>query len=409
MDDTAFLDSRMPHWAANGLAYLIFVACLLAAVALVVVQVPETVTSPFVLVPTRGTDPVRPSRSGIVSEVRATEGQTIRQGEPIFIIHSSPVGDRSSELRTLETQLRGAEESLANGAREYESQRKADNEEARRLSEKIASLGESIKLKEQQLSLANDLVRRYEEGFKQGFSSQVEFIRPKMEAARIALELEESGKDRKDALTSLEKLRHEAEGRSTRRKELDRSLKEIMETNRIRMASLRTELIHSRSNELSILAPCSGTILRLLVKASEAFVQEGQPLAELACSGESLQAELTLPQSGAARIRLGQDIKLMYDAFPYQRYGVRYGTVRWMSPAAVVSQNGEGFHAFAELADSAIWVEGQPRPLRPGMQGTAKIVVGRRSLISYAVEPLRQLKESFSDVPPKAARPMKGS
>lgn len=153
-----------------------------------------------------------------------------------------------------------------------------------------------------------------------------------------------------------------------------------------------------------VLTPCSGTLLRQQVKASEVFVEQGDLPSELACAGEKLQAKLTLPESGSARVRPGQGVKLLYDAFPYGRYGVRYGTVRWVSFAAVDdSKNSRSFHAFADLDDKAIMVDGQPRPLRAGMRGTAKIVLGKRSLITYAFEPLRQLRESFAEPPRRPA------
>ena len=153
-----------------------------------------------------------------------------------------------------------------------------------------------------------------------------------------------------------------------------------------------------------VLAPCSGTLLRQQVKALEALVKEGDLPSELGCPGGKLQAVLTVPQLGTARVRPGLGVKLLYDAFPYGRYGVRYGTLRWMSPASVDSENGRDFHAFADIEDEAIMVDGQPQPLRPGMRGTAKIVFGKRSLISFAFEPLRQLKESFAEPPQRPSR-----
>jgi hypothetical protein len=57
------------------------------------------------------------------------------------------------------------------------------------------------------------------------------------------------------------------------------------------------------------------------------------------------------------------------------------------------------FRAFADVDDTAVTVKGEPRPLRPGMGGRADVVVGRRALITYAFEPLRQLRESLADAP----------
>jgi hypothetical protein len=59
------------------------------------------------------------------------------------------------------------------------------------------------------------------------------------------------------------------------------------------------------------------------------------------------------------------------------------------------------FRALVQLPDTGVRVRGTVRPLLAGMGGFADIVVGRRSLLSYAFEPLRALRESFAEPPPK--------
>jgi hypothetical protein len=44
-------------------------------------------------------------------------------------------------------------------------------------------------------------------------------------------------------------------------------------------------------------------------------------------------------------------------------------------------------------------VQGRRRPVLPGMTGRAAVIVGRRSLASYAIEPLRQIRESLASGP----------
>jgi hypothetical protein len=153
-----------------------------------------------------------------------------------------------------------------------------------------------------------------------------------------------------------------------------------------------------------LLTPCSGAFLRRQVEASAAFIEEADLPSELACAGEKLQAKLVLPESASARVRPGQNVTLLYDAFPYGRYGVRYGIVRWVSSADVDSQHGLSVHAFADIDDKAVVVDGRPRPLRAGMRGAAKITLGKRSLMSHAFEPLRQLRESFVKAPPRPVK-----
>ena len=120
-------------------------------------------------------------------------------------------------------------------------------------------------------------------------------------------------------------------------------------------------------------------------------------------SAGRLQGELRVPEAGLARLRPGLGVKLLYDAFPYQRYGVRYGTVRWvgLDSAGGIAARGESgaFRALIDLADTAIRVDGEPRALMAGMRGEARVVVGRRSLASYALEPIHQLRESVAELP----------
>ena len=162
---------------------------------------------------------------------------------------------------------------------------------------------------------------------------------------------------------------------------------------------MKEALFMGQGNQVSILAPHSGTILSLGVKSPGAIVSEGDPLCEMVSSSDIVEAELSIPEWGMGRIKNGQKVRLLYDAFPYQRYGIQYGMVRWISPATISTKEKQSFRALTEIKDAVIQVDGQSRPLLPGMNGKAEIVVGRRSLISYAFEPIRQLREKLRQTP----------
>ena len=68
-----FLGSEPPPLAARGLSLIIITLFLVSVVLASVIQVPETVSSTFVLVPLRGVDPIRAPRAGRVLQVLATE------------------------------------------------------------------------------------------------------------------------------------------------------------------------------------------------------------------------------------------------------------------------------------------------------------------------------------------------
>lgn len=402
--EAPFLETEPPHWAARGLAYFLILLFVVAAVAAIFVRLPETVSSPFLLVPVRGTDAVKTLRSGVVVEAKVSEGQAVARSTTIFVIRSQEVGDRFSELATLENQLKNGAESLTNARRKRDSERRTDEEEARRLSAHMANLQQMLALKKEQLSVAREQFARSKILADQGLQSWVEYSNYEMKVNQTAMDLQQMETDQRDTVSAIEKLRDESEARETEFQELQRSLNESEQKARIRIKALAEDPADTRGNNLFVPSPCDGTVLRLQARRPGAVVREGDVLCEVACSGEHLQAELTVPQAGLAQIRPGQPVKLLYTAFPYQRYGVQRGTVRWTSPAGVMVNDAPSFRVFVELQEDSVRVNGQPRALMAGMGGNARIVVGSRSVISYAFEPLRQLRENLS-APPRPATP----
>jgi membrane fusion protein len=403
--DPPFLETDPPHWAARGLSTVILAIFVVAVIVAGVVRVPETVSGPFVLVPEHGADPVRAAREGTVTDVRTSEGQSVEKGSTMFVIRSQAIGDRTAEMRSLDMQRAGAHERLANARAEYESQRRADALEARRLEGKAASLDRAVVLKQKQAQSARDLADRSKRGQQQGVVNGFDADRLVLEADRLVSEVETASAELEDTRAALSKLRQDTTTRAVQHRELVRSLDQEKQMADVRLESMRGQL-SGAGGDLVITSPCRGTVLRMFVGTAGAVVQAGEALGEVACAGQRLQVEMTLGQQAVARVRAGQGAKLLYDAFPYQRYGVRYGNVRWVGPATVgsatsSSQGGDmqAFRALIDAGDSSIVVRGEPRPLLVGMRGRARVVTGERTLISFAFEPIRALRENVSGVP----------
>jgi membrane fusion protein len=365
--------------------------------------VPETVVGRFLLVPVQGSDPVRAPRRGQVSAVRVAEGDVVARGAPLFVVRSDPVGDLSAELNALRRQLRGLDDAERNAREQYEGRRRADVQNRAMLEAQLASLDQTIVSKREQRTLAARLATTFRTGRDHGSVSDDEYTSRELEVARFADEQARAESDRTQTAGAIARLRHEVDARDAEYRETARRLAEDRERAQIRAAALERELAHTTGDEQLIVAPCAGTVLRLRVRAPGAVVQEGESVTEMDCTHQGLQAELAVPQSGVGRLHAGQAVRLLYDAFPYQRFGVRRGRVRWVSPAstaAVPSASDAGadepaFRALVDLDDAAIAVDGRSRPLLPGMAGQARVVVSRRTLVSYAFEPIRQLRESF--------------
>jgi multidrug efflux pump subunit AcrA (membrane-fusion protein) len=103
---------------------------------------------------------------------------------------------------------------------------------------------------------------------------------------------------------------------------------------------------------------------------------------------------LIVQESGVPRLAVGQRARFFFDAFPYQRYGVVDAKLDWISPSIVASPDGPRFVALASLEDTRTKKRKEPLPLRVGMRGEARILVGKRTMIEMFFEPIRQLRES---------------
>ncbi|NOT62532.1 MAG: HlyD family efflux transporter periplasmic adaptor subunit [Acidobacteria bacterium] len=390
-----FLDLAPPHWAARSLAWTLLAVFTLGALAAVAITLPEKVTAQFTLAPVRGADPVKAARGGTVTELLAVEGQQVEQGELLLTLRSEAAAERTAELQTIETQVSGAGESFVNAQRKLDTIRLSDEQETRKLEGRIRHLDALIAHKRQQLALTEKMKESYDTLFREGIASQAQLTAKLIEVSELKSEIERLATEQADARGDVAKLKLAHATRQAEFKEFARDLKEKNKTGELRAAALKTGMSETEGDQVRLLAPCSGVVLKLKVRDRGALVAAGETVAELACGGNQLVAELTVPEAGMSKLKLDQGVKLKYDAFPYQRYGAQHGRLTWLSPA-----KGEGatsFTARVELTEKEITVKGQPRPLNAGMAGTAEIVVGQRTLLSYVFEPIKQLRENLSE------------
>jgi hemolysin D len=92
-------------------------------------------------------------------------------------------------------------------------------------------------------------------------------------------------------------------------------------------------------------------------------------------------------------VREGLPVKLKFNAFPFQRYGVINGTLEYVSPATKPASQTRPpvYEARVSLERDYYQVAETRYPLRFGMIATVEIVVRKRRLIDLALDPFRQV------------------
>jgi hemolysin D len=165
---------------------------------------------------------------------------------------------------------------------------------------------------------------------------------------------------------------------------------------KMRIGALKTDLENTQQNLLTLRSPYDGVIISMDQRTVGSFVQQGQVLCQLAGKDAKPRARMTLNEAGLPKLTVTQRVRYFFEAFPYQRYGAVTGKLDWISPSAVTTTDGTHFVALGSLDRYEISPRaGQVLPLRVGMRGQAHIIVGGRTLIEYAFEPIRQLRESM--------------
>jgi hypothetical protein len=379
--ESEMLPQDPPPWIIRSSSRLLLAMFLVALLAAVLVHLPETVHCSFVLVPNEGADPIQSPRMATVSRVAVTEGQTVDRAAELFVLRSDEIRGLDTESRTLTQDLHTHEESLIKADAAYVSQLEIKVGE-------IAQTESEVKFRQKHAASSRELLQRMEKLSKTGGISQVELI-------KLRLDLAESEKDLSVTQRSLQQANFEREQLEAEHARLRGEEASEIEKNKMRLSALKSDLESSQQNLLTIRAPYPAVVISLAQRNAGSVVQHGQELCQLARIDAKPRARLLLPESGLPKLAAGQQVRFFFEAFPYQRYGTVGAKLDWISPSAVSSPEGSHFVALASLDDTAIPADRRSLSFRVGMKGEARIVVGRRTLIEYAFEPVRQLRENM--------------
>ncbi|QGZ64714.1 HlyD family efflux transporter periplasmic adaptor subunit [Paraburkholderia acidisoli] len=157
-------------------------------------------------------------------------------------------------------------------------------------------------------------------------------------------------------------------------------------------ARIRFENI-DKDNFLLVLAPASGVITDVTTTQPGDKIQANTPLGGIAPANARPVVKVLIAEQDRAFLHEGLPVKLKFNAFPYQRYGVMDGTLEFISPATKPQAQSKepAYEGRVRLAHDAFSIAGNNWPLRYGMTATAEIVVRERRLIDFALDPFRQL------------------
>jgi membrane fusion protein len=346
------------------------------------------------LVPDTGIIRVVSQSSGIVSQVIVQEGQFVKRGDRIAEIRLSTEtnagnsGDRlaqsqDAEGRALRDKTRAQIDRLNN-------EMTGAGRRLQNLDVELDQARSQVKLQEQRVSLAQRQVTAAQKLVEQGYVTRKEY--DTRIAAVLAAEQDLAGLRRQ--VVGIERDIAELQGRV-------RSIPLEIETAKADLqqaeASLQQRSIDSETRrKIFVTAPVEGRVSALPVATGQAAAA-GTTIAVLTPEGGRLEAELLAPTRSIGFVRTGQEVHLMLQAFPYQRFGTVKGTVRTLSSTVLAPSEvavpglmlqEPVFRLRVTLTTDAIEAYGERIALQPGMLLSANVIFDRRSLFEWLFDPI---------------------
>jgi hemolysin D len=253
---------------------------------------------------------------------------------------------------------------------------------------------------EKMLPIYREQEAAFEKLTREGYSGRL----MQLEKQRDRIEKEQDLKAQQFAIAALDATIEQANRRtaqitSTYRRELQdervqtEALAAKLEQDR-RKHSVRQELMELR-------APQDGIVKDFATHTVGSVLSPGTVLMTLVPSGGGLQAEVWINHDDIGFVRERQPAQVKLAAYPFQKYGMLHGEVRRVSPDASETGDGRGERRPGEppagyrtvvTVDTPHLesVEGGRHALQPGMQVTAEIHLGTRTVLEYLLSPVQR-------------------
>lgn len=245
--ESEMLPQDPPPWFIRAIGWLLISLFGVALLASCIVRLPETVTCPFLLVPAGGADPIQSPRLAVVNQVSVSVGQSVKKGDPLYVLRSDEIRGWGTEQQTLSEDLRTHQEGLERAETAYKSALEIKTAE-------ISQAESEVTFREKHVASSRELLSRLEKLTKSGGISLVEVLQHRLDAAESEKDL--SVAQRTLEQVKLERQQMEAEHARARAE----NLAEI-EKLKVRLNARHGDLENSKLSLLTIRAPYAGVVI----------------------------------------------------------------------------------------------------------------------------------------------------
>jgi membrane fusion protein len=346
------------------------------------------------LTPLSGTSRIHAPEPGTITAVHVAEGDAVAAGAPLLTVATARFTDEAESVeaavhRTLVQQSDRLHQRIT-------AQEEVAVAEEARLSDLIEDLTIEIGHVEAQARLQDELIALSEEAVAVGDQLASDgLLGGEEQRSRREVYLEQQ-----QAKTEFERraaeLRRELATAQYTLEQLPFTMEEQLQGYRSDLALVEQQIAQAHSREgYTIVAPIDGRITTLQARVGQAADPQHLQM-EIFADDDALEARLFVPARAIGFLEIGQEVRLRYEAFPYQSYGIYGGRVSSISRTIVTQDDVDVPLVLAEpsyvvgvsLNRPDVEAYGQAIPLQPDMMLSADIILGKRTLMQWLLDPL---------------------
>ncbi len=434
--DAVAVDAGRLPWQARAAVYVMLAALVFGGAWAWLSRVDRVVTARGMLMTMAPAIVVQPLETSIIRTLAVRPGDVVTKGELLATLDptfaSADLGQLTVRKRFLESWIRRLLAELEDRPaaalddddadadqraqmalflkrkEEYRANVEAKDQEIATFEEMLsANVHEQERLKGQ-FALTAEIEGMYRKLWDEAKTSRLEYINALREKLRVEDLYASAAEKNAQIRERLAQARAERQSfiggwRTQTATQLVEAQQELTEAEHtLAKAARRTELVE--------LSAVSDAVVKDMAKVSEgSVIREAETLFTLIPideKGGELEAEAAIPARDIGHIRVGNAVRMKLMAFPFQRHGFLSGEVRMVSPDVFLPEGQGGGDADGgayytcriRLTTATLRDVGPDFRLLPGMTLDAEILVGKRRVAEYLLDPLLTgLHESLSE------------
>ncbi len=350
------------------------------------------------LVPDRGVVDIFTPQQGLLLHMNVFEGMPVGENDNLFsvLIDQSVMGGKYigrqllDELNTQEKYLR---KKLELEKERVSTELLRQEGKGIKTKKEIEQLQESIDIQKRILEVESEAYLRVRKMFRKGLiaSTDVEnvyrrYLEQKKQLQVLAMNMETAVSNFDEITINIKALKIDSE------REMINMESELSE-----IAKQRATIEGRR--QIVVRSPIRGRISSIVVSAGQRL-NPSMPLFSIVPEHSLLEAHLFVPTRAIGFLEEGQSVNIRYDAFPFQKFGMYPGHITKIAKSIIspkeipvsVPIHEPVYMVVATLKSQSINAYGKEALLKPGMILSADVILSKRSLFEWLLEPLYSLK-----------------